>query len=46
LNDKISKQRALAVQKYLQNAGVITRITTIAKDKREAFQLANLAIMA
>jgi outer membrane protein OmpA-like peptidoglycan-associated protein len=44
LNDNISKQRALAVKKYLQNAGVITKITTIAKGKREPLQLANRAI--
>ncbi|HEC85657.1 MAG: hypothetical protein DRR19_21730 [Candidatus Parabeggiatoa sp. nov. 1] len=41
VNDKISKQRAEAVKKSLQTAGVPTKITAIGKGKREPLQLAN-----
>ena len=40
-NDKISTERAKAVKRYLQNAGVPTQIIAIGKGKREPLQLAN-----
>lgn len=39
INDKISKQRALAVKTYLQKAGVTANINIICKGKREPVQL-------
>ena len=39
INDKISKQRALTVKKYLQKVGVKANINIICKGKREPLQL-------
>ena len=39
INDKISKQRALTVKKYLQKVGVKANINIICKAKREPLQL-------
>jgi outer membrane protein OmpA-like peptidoglycan-associated protein len=44
INDKISKQRALAVKKYLQKVGVKANINIICKGKREPVQLVHATI--
>jgi outer membrane protein OmpA-like peptidoglycan-associated protein len=42
INDKISKQRALAVKTYLQKAGVKANINIICKGKREPVRLVHV----
>ena len=44
INDKISKQRALTVQKYLQQLGVTANINIKCKGKRQPLQLAHARI--
>ncbi len=44
INDKISKQRALTVQKYLQQLGVTANINIKCKGKRQPLQLAHATI--
>ncbi len=44
INDKISKQRALTVQKYLQKLGVTANINIKCKGKRQPMQLAHATI--
>jgi len=44
INEKISKQRALTVKKYLQQLGVTAHIMTLGKGETEPLPLANVAL--